>query len=72
MDQQQETKVRGDVITYYICLFVTRGPGDSNLLCGPTTIIEGKERFDSKGREKARKAQTLQLETEKARTKSAS
>ena len=40
------------------CLFVTRGPGDSKLLCGPTTRIEGKERCDSKGREKARKAQS--------------
>jgi len=25
------------------------GPGDSKLLCGPTTIIEGKERCDRKG-----------------------
>jgi len=27
-----------------LCLFVIRGPGDSKLLCGPTTIFEGKER----------------------------
>jgi hypothetical protein len=39
-------------------LIVTRGLGDSKLLCGPTTRIEGKERYDSKGREKARKAQS--------------
>ena len=31
------------------------GPGDSKLLCGPTTIIEGKKRCDRKGRKKARK-----------------
>ena len=37
------------------------GPGDSKLLCGPITIIEGKERSDSKGKEKARKAQKLRL-----------
>ena len=49
-------------------LVVTRGPGDSKLLCGPTTRIEGKEKFDSKGKEKARKAQVL----EKAGTESAS
>ena len=30
----------------FVCLFVTRGPGDSKLLCGPTTVIEGKERCD--------------------------
>ena len=41
------------------------GPGDSKLLCGPTTIIEGKERCDRKERRRARKA-------EKARTESAS
>jgi len=41
-----------------ICLFVTRGPGDNKLLCGPTTIIKGKERCGSKGREKARKEQS--------------
>jgi len=48
-------------------LIVTRGPGYSKLLCGPTTRIEGKERCDSKGREKARKCKA-----EKARTESAS
>jgi len=33
------------------------GPGDNKHLCGPTIKkIEGKERCDSKGREKARKA----------------
>jgi len=31
------------------------GPGDSKLLCGPTTIIEEKERCDRKGRKRARK-----------------
>jgi hypothetical protein len=36
-------------------------PGDSNPLCGPKTIIEGKEgkeRCDRKGRERARKVQS--------------
>ena len=37
-----------------VCLFVTRGPEDSKLLCGPTTIIEGKERCDGRGRGKAK------------------
>jgi len=39
-------------------LFVTRGPGDSKVLCGPTARIEGKERCDRKGREKAKKVQS--------------
>jgi len=43
---------------FVVCLFVTRGPGDSKLLCGPTTKIEGKERCDRQGREKAREAQS--------------
>jgi len=43
------------------------GPGDSKLLCGPTTIIEGKERCDRKGRKRAGKCKA-----EKARTESAS
>jgi hypothetical protein len=34
------------------------GPGDSKLLCGPTTIIEGKEGCDRKGRKRARKVQS--------------
>jgi hypothetical protein len=34
------------------------GPGDSKLLCGPTTIIGGKERCDRKGRKRARKEQS--------------
>ena len=38
-------------------LIVTRGPGGSKLLYGPTTRNEGMGRCDSKGREKARKAQ---------------
>jgi hypothetical protein len=34
------------------------GPGDSKLLCGPTKIVEGKERCDRKGRERATKVQS--------------
>ena len=34
------------------------GPGDSKLLSGPTTIIEGKERCDRKGRKRTRKVQS--------------
>jgi hypothetical protein len=34
------------------------GPGDSKLRCEPATIIEGKERYVGKGREKAKKAQS--------------
>jgi hypothetical protein len=34
------------------------GPGDSKLLCGPTTIIEGKEGCGRKGRKRARKVQS--------------
>jgi len=34
------------------------GPGDSKLLCGPTTKIEEKERCDRKRRERARKVQS--------------
>jgi hypothetical protein len=34
------------------------GPEDSKLLCGPTTIIEGKERCDRKARKRARKVQS--------------
>jgi len=45
---------------------VIRGPGDSKLLCGPTTRIEGNKRCDRQGRGKARKRKA-----EKARTKSA-
>jgi len=43
------------------------GPGESKLLCGPTTSNEGKGRCDSKGRGKARKHKA-----DKARTESAS
>jgi len=35
------------------------GPGDNKLLCGPTTIIEGKEICDRKERKRARKVQSL-------------
>ena len=35
-----------------------RDPGDNTLLCGPTTIIEGKERCDRKGRKRARQVQS--------------
>jgi len=34
------------------------GPGDGKLQCGPTTRIEGKEKCNRKGVEKARKAQS--------------
>jgi len=37
------------------------GPGDSKLLCGPTTIIKGKERCDRKGRKRARKVQSCYM-----------
>jgi len=36
------------------------GPGDSKLPCGPTTTIEGKERHDRKGRERAIKVQSCE------------
>jgi hypothetical protein len=37
------------------------GPGDSKLLCGPTTITEGKERCDRKGRKRARKGASIRV-----------
>jgi len=43
------------------------GPGDSKLLCGPTTIIEGKERCDRQEERRLEKRKA-----EKARTESAS
>ena len=52
----------------FVCLFVTRGPGDSKLLCGPTTIIEGKERRSVIDREEGR---LEKRKAEKARTESA-
>ena len=52
-----------------VCLFVTKGPRDSKLLCGPTTVIEGKERRDVIEREEGR---LIKRTAEKARTESAS
>ena len=57
-DQQQASKEKRDVIARDYIRLDYMGPGDSKLLCGPTTIIEGKEGCDRKGREKARKAQS--------------
>jgi len=49
------------------------GPGDCKRLCGPTTIIEGKERCDRKGRTSPLFERGLEkCKAEKARTESAS
>jgi len=65
-DQQQASKEKRDVIARDYIRLDYMGPGDSKLLCGPTTIIRGKERCDRKGRKRLEKRKA-----EKARTESA-